>query len=231
MGMGSYELLSLFGLTRLEATIYTELLTGEEFTGYELSKLTGVSRSNTYTALATLREKGGAYIIEGTPVKYTAVGIEEFCKNRIHAMEKAAKELRRLLPNISTAGEGYITITGGKNIENKIHNLLEGAEKRAYFAASSKTIKHFEEVIARFAQSGKKAVIITDSDVDIKNAQVFKTSDRGEQIRLIVDSEKVLTGDGTSCLYSEKENLVNVIKDSLKYELRLIKYGLDALEE
>ncbi len=229
--MNPHELLSLFGLTRIEAAIYTELLTGEDFTGYELSKLTGVSRSNTYTALASLCEKGGAYIIEGTPAKYTAVGIEEFCKNRIRTMEEAKKELCRILPKENNAGEGYITVTGSKNIENKIYNLLENTEKRVYFAAEAKYAERFESLLSALASEGRKVVIITDSDIVIENVQVFKTSDRGGQIRLIVDSVKVLTGDESSCLYSEKENLVNVIKDSLKYELRLIKYGLDALEE
>ncbi len=229
--MDSYEMLSLFGLTRLEAAIYTELLNGESFTGYELAKLTGISRSNTYTALATLCEKGGAYIIEGTPAKYTAASLDEFCRNRIRMMEKASEELKRLMPNTSASSEGYLTVTGRKNIENKISNMIENAGRRAYFAAGAKTVQSFERFLLKMTESGKKVVIITDSEVEIKGAQTFVTADRGEQIRLIVDSGKVLTGDETSCLYSEKENLVNVIKDSLKYELRLIKYGLDALEE
>lgn len=229
--MDCSELLSLFGLTRLEATIYTQLLSGESLTGYETAKLTGISRSNTYTALATLTEKGAACIIEGTPMRYTAVPVDEFCRNRIRAQEEAAKELSKLLPACTASSEGYLTINGSANVENKVHSMLESAEKRAYFEADAKTVLHFEEALRCMAQTGKKVVIITDSDLNIEKAQVFKTSVRGEQIRLIVDSKRVLTGDGSSCLYSEKENLVNVIKDSLKYELRLIKYGLDALND
>ncbi len=229
--MDQYELLALFGLTRQEATIYTQLLSGDSFTGYEIAKMTGISRSNTYTALASLTEKGAAYVIEGTPVKYTAVPIEEFCRNRIRMQEQAAEKLKNLIPDTSASAEGYITINGREHIENKIFSMLEKAEKRVYFAASAKTVLCFEAVLRKMTEEGKKAVIITDSDLDIDKAQVFRTADRGEQIRLIVDSEKVLTGDDSSCLYSEKENLVNVIKDSLKYELRLIKYGLGALEE
>ncbi len=229
--MDFYELLALFGLTRLEAAIYTQLLSGAEFTGYELAKLTGISRSNTYTAVATLAEKGGAYIIEGTPVKYVAVPVNEFCSSRIRMQEDAANKLEKLLPAGSSSNEGYLTINGRTNIENKIFNMLECAEKRAYFAANASIVSMFEKNIRKMAAAGKKIVIITDSDIAADGAMVFKTSDRGDQIRLIADSKRVLTGDLSSCLYSEKENLVNVIKDSLKYELRLIKYGLDALEE
>ena len=43
-----------FGLTRQEATIYTALLTHGDMTGYEVSKETGISRSNAYAALSNL---------------------------------------------------------------------------------------------------------------------------------------------------------------------------------
>ena len=51
-----------FGLTRQEATLYEAMLLHGELTGYEAAKLTGISRSNTYNALAGLVEKGAAHI-------------------------------------------------------------------------------------------------------------------------------------------------------------------------
>ena len=42
------EQLILFGLSRQEAAIYLCLLQNEELTGYEVAKLTGISRSNVY---------------------------------------------------------------------------------------------------------------------------------------------------------------------------------------
>ena len=48
------EQLILFGLSRQEAAIYLCLLQNEELTGYEVAKLTGISRSNVYNGLASL---------------------------------------------------------------------------------------------------------------------------------------------------------------------------------
>ena len=73
----------LFGLSRQEAAIYLCLLQNEELTGYEVAKLTGISRSNVYNGLASLVEHGAAYVIEGTSSKYLAVALSEFCDNRI----------------------------------------------------------------------------------------------------------------------------------------------------
>ena len=56
--MDIIEKLTYFNLTRQEATLYLTLLAEGRLTGYEATKLTGISRSNTYTALAGLVEKG-----------------------------------------------------------------------------------------------------------------------------------------------------------------------------
>lgn len=59
------EKLVQFGLTRQEANIYLCLLQNKDLSGYEVSKITGISRSNVYSALASLVEKGAAYLLEG----------------------------------------------------------------------------------------------------------------------------------------------------------------------
>ncbi len=50
--VGLTEYLMEFGLTRQEATIYLNLMERGMQTGYEVSKQTGISRSNVYRALA-----------------------------------------------------------------------------------------------------------------------------------------------------------------------------------
>ena len=61
-----------FGLSRQEALVYEQLLIGGKQTGYEqlliggkqtgyeIARDTGISRSNAYTSLAALVEKGAA---------------------------------------------------------------------------------------------------------------------------------------------------------------------------
>ena len=56
--MSFIEKLMVFGLTRQEASIYLCLYRNGILTGYEAAKLTGISRSNVYNALAGLAEKG-----------------------------------------------------------------------------------------------------------------------------------------------------------------------------
>ena len=63
------EQLMGLGLTKHESSIYLALLEQGAQTGYEVAKSTGISRSNTYITLASLVEKGAAYVQEESVVK------------------------------------------------------------------------------------------------------------------------------------------------------------------
>ena len=108
--MDIIEKLTYFNLTRQEATLYLTLLAEGRLTGYEATKLTGISRSNTYTALAGLVEKGAAYVLEDKATRYTPVPLDEFCENRVRRLQELKEELLRELPSTSQSVDGYITI-------------------------------------------------------------------------------------------------------------------------
>ena len=73
--------LGLFGLTRQEATLYLCMYRYRGITGYEAAKYTGISRSNVYSGLSGLADKGAAYLEQGSASRYIAVPIEKFCEN------------------------------------------------------------------------------------------------------------------------------------------------------
>jgi len=82
---------------------------------------------------------------------------------------------------------------------------------------------------------GIKIVIITNSTFNFDGAIVYHAKKKPSQIRLIVDSKLVLTGEITdrsnsTCLYSSNNNLVEVFKDSLTNEIKLIQIGKDDYE-
>ena len=70
------ERLMEFGLTRQEAGIYGCLISEGKTTGYEVAKQLGISRSNAYNSLASMTEKGAAYLVEeGTTKKICVCAI------------------------------------------------------------------------------------------------------------------------------------------------------------
>jgi sugar-specific transcriptional regulator TrmB len=222
--------LSEFGLTRQEATIYIYLLQNREMSGYEVSKLTGISRSNVYSALAGLVEEGAAYLIEGNPNKYTAVPTDIFCDNRIRRMNKLKAEIKAQVPHITETCGGYITISSHRHIMDKIYTMLTSVEYRIYMSIPQQYVNEFRSELEKLINDNKKVVLLLNEPLEEKldGAIIYITGTNDNQLKLIVDSSFVLTGDMTgdisdTCLYCGQKNFVNVFKDSLRNEIKLIE--------
>lgn len=224
--------LGLFGLTRQEAAIYLCLYRNGELSGYEAAKLTGISRSNVYGGLSGLADKGAVYLEEGSTSKYIAVPIEEFCENKIRSLIREKESLILNIPAMKEKEIGYITITGSRNIWNKIVTMIQEAEKRIYFSASLPVIEQLQDEFAKVLERKIKLVFITDGIPDekslMKDAICYIGGARGNNIRLIIDSEYALTGELTgkkddTCLYTGQENFIKVFKEALRNEMKLIE--------
>ncbi len=216
-----------FGLTRQEAIIYTTLLTHGEMTGYEVSKETGISRSNVYAALSNLADKGAAYLIEGDSTKYLPVNAETFTKNVLSELQEKAAYINEHAPEKQVQTDGYITIIGGRNIQNKLLQMIKETRIRVYISASARIVDAYEEELSELINQGKKVVIMTDSSYNLDGAIVYHTDPEPGQLRVIIDSSFVLTGELTgseedNCLYSGQKNLVTVMKEALKNKIVLL---------
>ena len=227
--MNLIEGLTNFNLTKQEATLYVLLLKSGQLTGYEAAKQTGISRSNTYTALAGLVDKGAAYVLEeGKVTRYTPVAPADFCSNKISYLEEVKKDILRQLPVLSNDAEGYITIKGAREIINKLRNTVSQAQARIYISANTRMLELLTPELKAALQRGLKVVIIGDKSFSLPGAICYGTTKQSEQIRLIADSHSVLTGDlqddeDSTCLYSCKRNLVDLFKEALKNEIALIE--------
>lgn len=220
------ENLISFNLTRQEATIYVEFLAHGEMSGYEVAKETGISRSNVYTSLQSLVEKGALYLIEGETTKYVPVSVKDFLNNSLSSLKEKAELIKKNAPKQIKQTEGYITITGTKNIENRIRLMLEETKERLYVMASDQILEKFRFQLEMLVKAKKKVVLISDN-FQIPNAICHKTQTEQNQIRLITDSSFVLTGlfsgnEHDTCLYSGQQNLVDVMKEALKNKIELL---------
>lgn len=223
------EGLTHFNLTKQEATLYVLLLKEGYLTGYEAAKQTGISRSNTYTALAGLVDKGAAYVLEeGKVTRYTPVPPEEFCSNKIDRLKEIKDKVLNQLPALKNDAEGYITIKGELEIINKLRNTVRQAEARIYVSANRRVMELLRKELTDALARGLKVVIISDEKFTLPEAICYGTDKQTEQIRLIADSQTVVTGDledeeNSTCLYSCKRNLVDLFKEALQNEIKLIQ--------
>jgi len=227
--MDTVEKLKYFGLTGHEGTLYLELLSVSRLTGYEAAKRTGISRSNVYTALAGLVEKGAAYVMEeGRVTCYIPVPPEEFFRNRLRKMEHLAGEIIHDLPGSFQEADGYITVSGREKIIDKMRNMIENAAARIYVSAPPDVLDGLRGELEGAIVRHLKVVVIAGPSFRLDGAIIHHTDREDCQIRLITDSARVLTGDlqegdASSCLYSGRKNLVVLFKEALKNEITLIE--------
>lgn len=233
------EYLVSFGLTGQEASVYLELYRLGTSNGYELAKQMGISRSNVYKALEGLSDKGAAYVSEGASRKYTAVAVLEFCQNKINSLVRKQEYLSANMPKEKEDTAGYVTIVSDEHIADKIRNMLMKAKKRVYLSMSVPLLLQFQSELLELVEKNIKVVVLTAFPKDmeewpellsgkIKGIKRYITSDKKNQIGIIADSRYVLSGElgkgrDSTCLYSGQTNFVQVFKDSMKNEIRLLE--------
>lgn len=223
------NLLVKTGLTGHEARLYRLLLGGESYTGYEAAKSTGISRSNVYHALEGLTDKGGAYLIEGEAARYIAVPIQEYLENITRDFHELTGQIKQLAPQPMQPPDAYITITGDDKIYHKMCNMVNGATQRLYLSMALPIVESLAQPLQQAVQRGLKVVITTDAPYMLTGAQVHHTAKNSHQVRLIADSQQVLTGtlrthnQPAACLFTANQTIVTLFKDALRSEIELIQ--------
>ncbi|MEA4890175.1 MAG: helix-turn-helix domain-containing protein [Clostridiaceae bacterium] len=215
------------GLTRHEARLYLLLLREGIMSGYEAAKQSGISRSNTYLALAGLMEKGGAICVDGTVKRYAAVPVDEFCINKQRRLEQVLQTIQTLVPEEKKITEPFLTIRGKSHIIDKMRNLITGAKFRVYLALAPAEAEIVRGELMDLHKNGKKVVLITAPPLTIPGIIIYYTKKEPGQIRLIVDSNMVFTGEireqgESACLFSCHQALVTLFKEAMINEIRLI---------
>lgn len=226
--MDIVECLMKAGFTRHEAMLYIILCQEGELTGYEAAKTSGIPRSNAYLALAGLVDKGGAFRIDGDASKYAAVPADELVFNLRKDIEQVYQHIIENAPVREAASEPYFTIAGRENIVNKMSYLISHASERIYISTSPTELGLVSAELANARDRGLKVVIITATGFELDGVTIYRNDKQPGQIRLIADTAHVLTGElkGTgesACLYSKNRNLIQLIRESLTNEIKLIK--------
>lgn len=230
------ERLQSLGFTENESKVYLELNRLGALTGYEAAKQAGIPRPNAYSALQGLVEKGAALKTQGEPSKYAAITIDELS----YKLEKITKDsLNYIKKNITVnqplANEPFITVEGDKNILHKISYLIRKAEKSIYLDAWFEEIRELGEDLLAAQQRGIKVILISVGTIDLALKNVYDHGREEEwaeegvrSIRLIIDSEEVVTGEigrskSSTALYSKNSSLIELVKESIVHDILLIE--------
>jgi len=224
--MNFNDALQKIGFSPIEATVYIILCKHGSLTGYEVAKLSGISRSNIYAALYSLQEKGKCHISEGEPTKYVALSKEELILSTKRDMDATLLKLEQSFPESINVSEPYVTIKGYDNVLSKIKNSILLCHSHLYILSTASCIQLLEKELLEIS-STKKVTIICDKQLPLEGAIAVYIRNKAPQgFHMIMDTQSVITGDLMSehsqCLYSTNQSLVRLMRESFITELDII---------
>lgn len=225
--MNFHDALQKIGFSPIEATVYIILCKHGSLTGYEVAKLSGISRSNVYAALYSLNEKGKCHICEGEATKYIALSKAELILSTEREMAEVMLQLEQTFPESITVSEPYVTIHGYDNVLSKIKNAILLCQSHLYILSTASDIHLFKEELFAISNT-RKVTIICDEQIEIIPSIAVYTKNKSPQgFHIIIDTQSVITGDlnttASQCLYSTNQSLVRLMRESFITELDIIK--------
>lgn len=156
--------LKTLGFTEYEAKIYLEVLqsAGVPKTAYEIAKISGVPRSNTYSALDILTRKGAVLPVTENPTRYIAAApkdvLDKVASQTTNLCERLRVNLDGLAPKVENQ---YVWILRGEeNINAEIQNLIGSCEKSIWIKASDTVLRKHAQVLQKAVQKKKVSALI-----------------------------------------------------------------------
>ena len=218
--------LQKLGFTPIEATIFITLCKQGALTGYEVAKLTGISRSNVYAALYSLQDKGKCQLSEGETTKYVAISKEELLLSTQREMSHTLEEIKKLYPDAIESNEPYLTIRGYSNVLNKIKNSILLCKSHLYLLCPSDCVDLLKEELLTSSKICR-IHIICEKDLFINDQiTIYNRKKDPKGFHMIIDTQSVITGDlnleHAQCLFSKNQSLVRLMRESLVTELEMI---------
>ena len=223
--MSFKDTLHKLGFAPVEATVFITLCEHGSLTGYEVAKLSGISRSNVYAALYSLQEKGKCEVSEGETAKYIAISKEELMLSTKREMETALNEIDTFYPKQQSAYEPYVTIRGYDNVLNKIKNCICLCKSHLYLLCSSSCLELLLDELTAISKQ-RRITIICEKELAIADMTTCKREKDPKGFHMIIDTQSVITGDlsteHSQCLFSKDESLVRLMRESFVTELDII---------
>lgn len=202
--------LKRLGFTEYEAKVYMETLaaSGEPMTAYQISKLSGVPRSNTYSALEVLAQKGFVLPVTENPTCYIAAHprniFSSVASQTASVCERVTKRLERRAPS---ANNQYVWILSDEeHVDFEIEKLLKSSKSSIWIKASDLVLRRHSHILKKVALQRDVNIVIVlfgkdKSEFEFsKNCKVYLHENEGTRMgkadnlfTIVVDFDEMIT--------------------------------------
>ncbi len=219
------ESLRDLGLTEYEAKVYTALVKIRSGTASDIHLVSGIPRSAVYGALNRIEERGIVEVQSSKPMRYRAVppeiALEKLKNNFIAESEDALASLKEIYQTqrIEAREEAIWTISGVKNVSDKIIEMIRGTQNDIIFAASypsfheiAKTYPIFENVKGEIINKIEEGVTVRVTGSRSEGLEEITKDIPGAQIRAFPADKS--TASGGILIVDGKEVLIAIMSEN-----------------
>ena len=234
----NYKFLLEIGFTLNEAKVYLTLLQNRYLNGYEISKLSNVSRSLVYNVIDRLVAKGFVLKSEGQINYYCALPydkvIEKIKNDNINKLNVAREKLKNY-SRIENESEYIFNIKGIDEFFSKANDLILNAKKEISISIWKEDFPKIEESLSIASKKGIKIYIFSFSNIDFPYGELFSYQLKDptslfpyRRISIVVDGKEVIVGenagDKSICVLSKNHALVSMTTDEIVLNIFWLKY-------
>jgi sugar-specific transcriptional regulator TrmB len=230
--------LQALGFSDYEARTYIALLQSHPATAYEVSKLSGLPRSNTFGALESCTKKGAVQPVSEAPVRYVPVDprvlLSRIADDTSAHCARLASRLAQI--KVDESRDFVWTIDGEKKVNAKISEIISAAKVHIWIKAHQTLIdEHYPELRAAAARGVSIMVILFGDDADRfrfgEHVRVYLHEGNGVRVgnadnlfTITTDFNTALTakmqGD-VHAAYTRNESIVTMAESLLRHDMYL----------
>ncbi|WP_342304101.1 helix-turn-helix domain-containing protein [Methanolobus sp. ZRKC5] len=222
------ESLQQLGLTSYEAKVLVTLTQYGSRNAADIHALSGIPRSAVYGVIDRLKDRGLVKVQNTKPMRYRAYAPDVIIDKLKASYEDAVKFSNEQLETIYQAQEGSVeedsvwNISGVKNVNDKILQMMESADEEIIFASSYSSLKKVIEVYPIMDSIRQMIQVKLGEGVKIKitgrdKAHVIDIAKEfsGAEIRVYKEKSNVNPLKGGILVIDNEELLVITIKDDI----------------
>lgn len=224
------EYLRRIGLSDLEARCYLTLHEESHLSGYEVAKRVSVSRTNVYSALRALVDKGGCRIIDGDPALYDAVPIDQFIGLLKSEFEHTASVLSSKLKTSVQHAPKFYSWNGADSVYRAIRRLIVNATKSIVVDVWAQDLTPIEDALLEAEARGMSVVVVTLGQYETSLKSVVQhmkydiPSSMPRKFSLLCDSHSSIIANfggqmKPSALETEHPAVADILKNAFYHDL------------
>lgn len=215
------------GFTDLEAKCLHVLAESGTQTGYEIAKQLGVSRSNVYSALQKLAEKGAVLTSHGEPTHYQSVPIEEIGERVEAELQASIRYVKEHMPKQGAHRSEYFSLEGDAKVLDRIRTELKKAKEEVLCDLWAQEAQQLKEELRKVPTQGVRLLVSTIGDTSLPSGvQQFShkrdamwNERNGRKFTLLIDRKLAIVGtrggdEPTLAMLTEHPAMVELLLNS-----------------